>query len=95
MRKLVVALCLLMEASTAHAAQLLPPGPTYQQVLFGECLRKGFNVEYCDCWVKALPPPPPPREISRNPLRYEILPYPTGFDQIWTNARCENPLTPT
>lgn len=95
MRTLLVALCLLMEASTGNAAQIGPRGPTYQEVYFEECLRKGFNAEYCECWANSLPRPPPPRQSSRNPNEVEILPPYTREDAIWANARCENQLTPT
>ena len=55
MRKLVVALCLLMEASTGNAQFILPPRPSlHRQVLFQACLQRGANAEYCECWANQL-----------------------------------------
>jgi hypothetical protein len=94
MRKLVVALCLLMAASTGNA-QFLPRGPTYQQVLFEVCLRKGFNADYCECWANHMSSilRLTPQESVILQLYGTLPPY-TRRDQIWANARCENPLTP-
>jgi hypothetical protein len=92
-RKLLVALCLLMEASTGNA-QFLPRGPTYQQVLFEVCLWKGFNADYCGCWANQMAPSMlrlTPQESVILQL-YGTLPHYTKRDQIWANARCEHPL---
>jgi hypothetical protein len=97
MRKLLVALCLLMEASTGNAQGRLPRGPTYQQVLFDVCLRKGFNADYCECWANSMSSSAQrftPEESTILQLFGTLPPY-TRSDQIWANARCENPLTPT
>jgi len=92
MRRLAIALCLLMEASTGNAKRGFPRGPTYQELYFNECLRKGLNAEYCECWATAMPPPPPP-EVKDG--RIVQPPYNKGPAEYWANARCENPLRST
>jgi len=79
MRRLVVALCLLLEASTGKAQFILPRQNLQLQALFEVCLRRGFNAGYCECWANQLSSQPLTPQDADLPRLYGRLPPHSPF----------------
>jgi hypothetical protein len=89
-RRLAIALCLLMEASTGNAQFFVPQTPNPLQALFGACLGNGFNADHCECWVNQMSSILTPQDILILQLDGK-LPHRTKFEQFWANATCQHP----